>query len=408
MMSFNRKNLIIVSTFFPPNRHIAVSRVEAYAKYLADDHDITVIALGQEDKSVNYKFENGAICKVHYVTNKGALTSFLFYTGKESKVMHKFKTLLRVIYNKLDISHFKVWAAKAARVLESELKNNQVDVLISSYAPEDVLEISYQALTKLNNNHTKWVLDMRDEYSDELGFPNWIKNKRQKNELKYSKRADLVVSVSEPLVDIFKKRMPEAKDYMELRNGFDHSSMPKEYKKEEILKIGYFGSLHGEAKPDLFFLAVQELGLTDKVKIFFAVRNVTFNTPYNLKESIIFLPFMSYAESIKTMSKMDANLLILPSKTRLGVFSGKVFDYLSVRRPILALVNPNDVAAKLITDTNSGYIADFNSLEETKKMVMKLYEDWQSCQLKQPSVEDIARQHRKYQVQKLNEWIAKQ
>ena len=79
MMSFNRKNLIIVSTFFPPNRHIAVSRVEAYTKYLADDHDITVITLGQEDKSVNYKFENGVICKVHYVTKKGALTFFLFY-----------------------------------------------------------------------------------------------------------------------------------------------------------------------------------------------------------------------------------------------------------------------------------------------------------------------------------------
>lgn len=84
-------------------------------------------------------------------------------------------------------------------------------------------------------------------------FPNWIKNKRQKNELKYSKRADLVVSVSEPLVDIFKKRMPEAKDYMELRNGFDHSFVLKNIKKEEILKIGYFGSLHSEAKPDLFF-----------------------------------------------------------------------------------------------------------------------------------------------------------
>lgn len=403
-----QKNIIIVSVFFPPFRHIAVSRVEAYSKYLACAHNVTVITLGEEDKLVHHIFDNGAICKVYYVANKSTFTDFLFYTGKESKVMHKFKTVLRVICNNLNISSFKAWDAKATNILEKELKNNQIDVLISSYAPEDVLEISYQTLTKLSNDYTKWVLDMRDEYSDELGFPKWIKNKRKRNELKYSKRADLVLSVSEPLIDLFKKRMPKAKGYMELRNGFDHNFVPEKYKKEEVLKIGYFGSLHGEAKPYVFFLAIQELGLIDKIKIFFAVRNVTFNTPDSLKKSVIFLPFMTYSESIKTMSNMDVNLLILPSKTRLGVFSGKVFDYLSVRRPILALVNPNDVAAKLITDTNSGYIADFNSLTETKKKVLELYRDWQNFQLKEPSADDANKQHRKYQVQKLNEWIVKQ
>lgn len=400
-----QKNILIVSVFFPPARQIAVSRIEAYAKYLSISNNVTVITLGEKEETVEYNFDNGANCKVHYLPNKGLLTAFLFYSGKESWFQHKVKTMVRVVHNKLNISHFKSWARLASKRLVEELENKNYDVLISSYAPEDVLEISYQAIKSNLNTKTKWVLDMRDEYSDELGLPIWVKKQRRANEVKYSKRADLVLSVSEPLVELFKKRMPNAKEFMELRNGFDHKIKPISYKKEAKLKIGYFGSLHGDAKPYVLFLAVKELNLVDSIEICFAVRNKTFEVPSELKDTVIFLPFMCYHGAIEKMSHMDANLLILPSKLRLGVFSGKIFDYLSAGRSILALVNPSDVAAKLIEETNSGYIADFDDLESVKEALQQLYNDWDANKLKQPIVNDIAKQHRQYQVAKLDTWI---
>lgn len=402
------KNILIVSVFFPPARHIAVSRIEAYAKYLSISNNVTVITLGEKEETVEYKFDNGANCKVHYFPNKGLLTAFLFYTGKEGWFQHKVKTMVRVVHNKLNISHFKSWARLASKRLVEELENKKYDVLISSYAPEDVLEISYQAMKSNINTKTKWVLDMRDEYSDELGLPNWVKKQRQANEVKYSKRADLVLSVSEPLVELFKKRMPKAKEFMELRNGFDHKVKPITYKKEAKLKIGYFGSLHGDIKPYVLFLAVKELNLVDSIEICFAVRNKTFEVPSELKDTVIFLPFMCYHGAIEKMSYMDANLLILPSKLRLGVFSGKVFDYLSAGRSILALVNPADVAAKLIEETNSGYVADFDDLESVKEALKQLYNDWETNKLKQPNLNDIAKQHRQFQVEKLANWISQE
>lgn len=264
-----RKKVVIFSAFFPPDRHIAVSRVEAYAKYLATDHDITVITFGQEDKVVNYDFGNGTFCKVYYVASNNIVTSLLFYTGQESRFLHKLKTLFRVAFNHLNMSHFSTWAKKSKKILEKELENNKIDVLISSYAPEDILEVSYQVLSNLSSSNIKWVVDMRDEYSDEIGLTQWIKEKRRKNELKYSEYIDLLITVSEPLVDLFKRRMPKAKEYIELRNGFDHNYEIAEYKKDRILKIGYFGSLHGDARPDIFFLALQELKLHNKVQVFF-------------------------------------------------------------------------------------------------------------------------------------------
>lgn len=399
------KNIIIISAFFPPARHIAVSRVEAYAKYLAVEHKVTVITLGKEQEKKEFIFENGASCTVYYLPNKGLLTYLIFYTGKETWLMHKFKTLLRVFYNKIDVSHFSAWAKLAKETLREQLKIHKVDVIISSYAPEDVLEVSYDCLIEADNSHTKWVLDMRDEYSDELGLTKKTQEKRQQNEVKYSQRADLVLSVSAPLVDLFRKRMPYSKEFMELRNGFDHDIQPKEYKSDGVLKIGYFGSLHGAAKPNVLFEAINQLGFNKKIKIYFAISNKTFDVPTYIEQSINYLEFMPYLHSIREMAKMDVNLLIIPSKTRVGVYSGKIFDYLSSNRPILALVNPNDVAAKLIQETNAGYIADFDILEEVKIAITQLYKDWESNKLKQPNIAVISQQHRKYQVQKLIEWI---
>ena len=131
-------NILIVSVFFPPARHIAVSRIEAYAKYLSNSNNVTVITLGEKEETVEYKFDNGSNCKVHYLPNKGLLTAFLFYTGKENWFQHKVKTMVRVVHNKLNISHFKSWARLASKRLVEELENKKYDVLISSYAPEDV------------------------------------------------------------------------------------------------------------------------------------------------------------------------------------------------------------------------------------------------------------------------------
>ena len=290
----NKKNIILVSVFFSPNRHIAVNRIESYAKYLAVDHNVTVITMGDSRKTVRLKTANGDSFKVHYLPNEGFFTSLLFYTGREGWFKHKFKTLVRIMHNKFNVSHFAGWSKQAEKKITQELESQKVEALISSYAPEDVLEVSYQAL----NTKTKWVLDMRDEYSDELGLSAWVKKQRQANEIRYSKRANLVLSVSSPLVEQFKKRMPRAKNFMEVRNGFDHTIKADQYLKSDKLKIGYFGSLHGEAKPYSFFKAIIELNIVDDVEIYFATRSVTFLIPKELREVVKFYDFMPYEESI--------------------------------------------------------------------------------------------------------------
>ena len=83
------KKIVIVSPYFPPDRHIAVNRIEAYAKYLSINNEVVVITLGDFDRFQNFNFDNGGACKVYYLSNHGFFSSFLFYNGKENKFFHK-------------------------------------------------------------------------------------------------------------------------------------------------------------------------------------------------------------------------------------------------------------------------------------------------------------------------------
>lgn len=398
------KTILIISPYFPPHRHVAVSRIEAYAKYLSKKYKVIVVTMGDTDRSQTFKFGNGNQCYVYYRKNP-LIWRFLFYTGREGKLSHILKTGLRLAFDKMNISHFLGWSKKLESFLATFLNDNRVDILISSYAPEDVLEVSYLVLMKSKKTEIKWVIDFRDEYSDEEGLSPWIKNRRQQREMKYSSRADLVISVSEPHIELFRNRMLYAKDFLELRNGFDHNIQPKSVEKGDFLKVGYFGSFHGLAKPKLLFDAIEELKIQSQVQLFFAVKNVNFEIPKKMSGNVTILPYMSYEDSIKTMGTMDVNLLILPSKKRRGVYSGKIFDYISSQRPVLALVNHSDVAAQLLNQFGCGYIASPDNFDEIKDVLLLLYEDWSNQRLRLPREKDMHHLHRKHQIEKLINWI---
>lgn len=401
----SKKNILIVSTFFPPQQHIAVNRVVAYAKYLSVDHNVTVVTCGEKEIDYKYEFDNGASCRVFYLPNNSLFKRFLFYTGKENKIIHKLKTLVRIVFNQFDISHYYKWRGNAKVFLARHLSNNSVDVVLSSYAPEDALEASYQALLKNKLNSVKWVLDMRDEYSDEIGLLKHVKEKRVTNETKYSKRADLVLAVSKPQLDLYKLRMPYANNFIELRNGFDHNIKPTPYSKDSKLKIGFFGTLHGAIKPDNLFKSILQLGLKEEVEVYFAVKQVNFDVPEELKKCVKTLPFMEYKEAIKSMSNMTLCLLIVPITGRVGLYSGKLFDYLSTGRSIFAITNLEDVAADLILQNKCGYVSDFNKPDSINSTLKNIYNDWKSGDLVIPSKNEIGKFHRKHQVQKLIDWL---
>jgi glycosyltransferase involved in cell wall biosynthesis len=88
--------------------------------------------------------------------------------------------------------------------------------------------------------------------------------------------------------------------------------------------------------------------------------------------------FLPHAESIRAQREADALLLLIPRADGRGdgVLSGKVFEYIGARRPILAAVPPEGVAAELIRDTGAGTVVDGEDVPAMSAELEALVDRW--------------------------------
>ena len=130
-----------------------------------------------------------------------------------------------------------------------------------------------------------------------------------------------------------------------------------------------------------------------------------FTIPTELVDYVSIEDSLSYSDAIVEMSKMDVNLLVLPSGVGKGVYSGKIFDYISVHKPVFACVDIEDVAAELIMKLECGYVADFYSVDEIFAQLELFYFDWLSNVNKSAKKTEIDKLNRKSQIEKLENLI---
>lgn len=389
-----KKKLVIVSAYFPPYNHIASRRIYAFANYLSDFYEVTVIT---SSESKSYAKKNDKFSVV-YLDN-GLLGNYTKININDVKFIRFLKILFRKFLMVFNISFYFSWRQKTKAELGSYLKSNKVDYILSSYMPIDAHEACYEVLTSSNiYDDIFWIADMRDEMSEHYSLNKSQKKDLRKNELKYSSRANLVTSVSLPILNQYKNNMPYTQDFLEIRNGYDHNVVAR-YEYTDKLRIGYFGSFYGEIKPNIFFDALSKVDFIQDVEVIIASKIHNYTTPKAIEKSVKKIDFLPYEESISMMGNMDCNLLILPYKeNRQGVYSGKLFDYLSVGRPILGLINKSDVAADLIRDFQCDYIVDPANVEEIYNMLVKVHNDWREKKLKVANKDKIQQLHRKSQV----------
>jgi glycosyltransferase involved in cell wall biosynthesis len=117
------------------------------------------------------------------------------------------------------------------------------------------------------------------------------------------------------------------------------------------------------------------------------------------------IPSVAHEKAIEIMKQSDALLLIHPKNGRKGIFTGKLFEYLATLTPIIALVNEEDVAAKLIKDANAGYVTDNANIEKIEEILIQAYDEWENKIPREFNKEIIKKHHRKEQAKRLEKCI---
>lgn len=393
----SRKHIALVTTWFPPQQSVATNRMLAFAEYLSEDFKVSVFAFDQTAHQMHWN-EN---ITIHFLASKSIIDK-LKSNQKDNKFKHNVKTAIRILLKKVVKDPLKKWQESVTNSLIREHKLIPFECIISSYAPQ---EAHLAALNFCSENpDVKWIADMRDEMSKNPGVSKQQKGYFERIEAEINRHATAITTVSQPILDDFKALCPDIQFFEEIRNGFNHNLKNDFMHQNDVFSIGYFGSFYGGRKPVTFFKALEELvvekpDFTFEFHVVGAHRN--FHIPSQFDSMVHFKPALNYLDAIQLMMKMDANVVLHPRSNQKGVFTGKLFDYISVQVPVIACVDAEDVAAKLVLEMNAGYVAECDDLEANKKAIYQAFTDWSNQHVKRVSEVDRLSLHRKSQIEKL-------
>lgn len=396
----SKKRIALITTWFSPNNGVAVNRMNAFAKYLGNDFDVEVFTQGEKEWSKNTDF--GA---VHYLTSK-SFRSAIKHKSSDNKILHYFKTALNIFANKLNISTYSKWKQKVGVLFEKIHQSNKFDLIISSYAPVEPHEIAFQLKKKFPELF--WLADMRDEMSKNPFQSEGLKNQMKKKEIEIASEIDALITVSKPILEGFKTIFPNVKYFEEVRNGFDHDLVPLKGFNDSFTVV-YAGTFYGLIKPDRFFKIliklIKEGQIDSDLELIFVGTSKNFSIPPELLDRVKFIPKVPYLEALEYVRNADCNLLVGPPYEAKGRFTGKLFDYLSVEKPILALIDTEDVGADLINEFNGGFVAGFYDEEASRNAVLEVYNLWKTKSRLEIDSFKTQELHRKHQVEKLKKII---
>jgi hypothetical protein len=280
----------------------------------------------------------------------------------------------------------KGWRRFAVEAGKDILRRQDIKAMISSSPPE-----TSHIIAKSLKDEFKipWVADFRDLWTQNYYYLYGPLRKviERKLELATISMADALVTVSQPWADDLRS-LHRQKPVHSIPNGFDPAEVnttPGNLTGK--FTITYTGNLYpGKQSPEPLFAALRDLitvGSMDASDI-----EVRFYGPeagwidkqaerYGLAGMV--RQFGVVPREIVMNKQRESQLLLLlkwNDTKRRGVYTAKIFEYLSARRPVLAVGGFPDVVDRLLDETKAGVSGQ--TAEEIKVLLLRLYREYRS------------------------------
>lgn len=403
--------ILIISTFFPPLNSIASLRPYSWAKYWTQaGHDVTVLTTEKPHLSVNLNLPNNGFkiidipgphflqtLKKDYQTTVTATTlktSESHQPNRHQSIEYKIKQKLAQGFNFIrqktgifsscrmpDFADFWIRPAiKAAR------KEKPWDLIVSTAGPYAVHIVA--ASLKKSGHAKSWIADYRDTWSNSCVYPglfpfNFIEKILEKRLLRH---ADAITTVSEPYASLFASQYKNKK-VATIENGFDPCDLENIdpgpiFPNDNKLRIVHTGTIYSRRNPVPLFEAIALMKqkpaaktLLDKLEVLFVGPNQaevpSLIQKYGVGDYVKLCGFVSRQDALR-MQRDAHHLIFLPwnDPASDGVLTGKLFEYLYSRTPIMAIgANALEDSQKLILEAKAGAIFT------TSSEIIKFLED---------------------------------
>ena len=396
------KKALIITYYWPPAGGIAVQRWLQLSKYFKDNLWEPIIFTVRNpnypifDHKLNQQVNNDIkIIKVNapepnnlisFFEKKSKQSDILYKLQQQSKVETSFwKKLLWSIRGNLFIPDSRMfWIKKSYKNLNKYLLNNKIDVIISTGPPHSAHMIAY----RLNKKHKiPWVSDFRDpwtsmDYLKKMNLRKFAKQKHAKMEKLVLENSSQVIVVGKTIQKEFLEKYNIESEI--IYNGYNPADQINDHilldKKFSIVHTGSF--LHYRNCDDLWQTLGELVNLDNSFSENLEIKLVGNIAPSVLNSIELFnlnnhVSITSHVDHLQAkIIQRSAQLLLLPIdriENPEFVITGKIFEYLQAKRPILLIGPPKGDAAEIVKSCSAGLIADFNDTETLKKIILEKY-----------------------------------
>lgn len=406
------KKLLVITYYWPPGGGAGVQRWLKFAKYLRefgwepviytpengempviDESLIKDVPEGIEVIRTPIKEPYGLYKKlVGQKKNERINTGFLT-ERKKPRLTEKLAVWIRGNWFIPDAR--KGWIQPSVTYLKKYLAKHPVDAIASTGPPHSMHMIALALKKELG---LPWVADFRDPWTNIDFYKDLMLTKRsdakhRSMEQEVLQTADCTLVVGPTLG----KELHElgAKRVEVITNGYDAADMKPVQGLDEKFTIVHIGTMVRTRNPVSLWKAlrqlidgqselVEDLGRALEIKL---VGKADVSVMASLEENGL-MPYVNkkdyvnHDKVVEFQQRAQVLLLVLNNTPNAkGILTGKLFEYLAARRPILCIGEPDSDGGRIITETGSGTVVTHHDLESTKQAVLNFYQQYESGQL---------------------------
>ena len=423
----SKKKALIITYYWPPAGGSGVQRWLKFSKYLRGfEIEPVIYTIDNPSYPILDKSSESEIPKDLEILKQAIFepNSMLSFFGRNNKkesagFLNPNPTFLGKIVQYIRANYFipdarKFWIQPSVNFLSNYLENNHIDAIITTGPPHSMHLIGLELKKKLG---IKWISDFRDpwteiDYFQQLPLTKKATKKHQDLEQEVLINSDMVVVVGETMKDKFLKHTNRIEV---LTNGFDTIEDLSTQKLDEKFSITHVGLMNSDRNPTILWEVLNEISNTNlnfkndlRIKLIGKLDDAVIQDlkvfDHNTIETI---PYLDHKDVGKYQASSQILLLSInevPSAK--GIITGKIFEYLQAKRPILAIGPEDGDAAMILKNTNAGTIVGFKNKTALKATILNLYKDYKEGVLFVKSI-DIEQYHRKNITSQLAEVIKK-
>lgn len=395
------QKLLVITYYWPPSGGAGVQRWLKFAKYLPE-FGYEPIILTVDEKQASYaQLDYSLLKEIHpglqvhktrtfepynlyrKLSNKKEIPYGGFTNQKKVGIFEKFSRFVRG--NLFVPDPRKGWNRHALKKALQLIRSEKIEVIVTSGPPHSSHLIG-RKIKKLTG--IRWIADFRDPWTDIYYYSSLYHSGLAARYDRYLEssvlnEADQIITVSAEVGKLLaKKWRDQHKKIVVIPNGYDEDDFtgitPVQ---NEYFTITYTGTIATSYRIEQFVDAVDRL--PDKVKERLKIRFVG-NVPEEilglfaqkkLDGLVEVLGYVPHEQAIRQMTGASLLLMAIPdAPDNKGIVTGKFFEYLAARRPLLVIGPEGGDVDVMLQNCRAGKLFSYDKGEEMGKFILELFE----------------------------------